>query len=160
RSPSASRDSLSCERTWSEPQIDREEEAAARRERRHVDVAGYGLVAEVRHLRIEPLVRGEPQQVAATEREPCRPQPEVVRDRGRQLVGDVHLAQLEVGAVLYVDLGVPARPGADPAVAVRDLVDRVSERVVQELRQVDDVPAVLPVPQEPETEALVAEVAG
>src|SRR2546425_9536547 len=42
---------------WSEPHVDREEEAAARRERRPVDVPRDRLIAKIRHLGVEPLVR-------------------------------------------------------------------------------------------------------
>src|SRR3989442_11665775 len=52
----------------SEPQVDREEEAARRRERRYVDVPDDRLVSEVRHFGVEPLVRRGPQQIAPAER--------------------------------------------------------------------------------------------
>src|SRR5205809_1797451 len=52
----------------SEVQVDGEEDAPARRERRDVDVARDRLVAEVRHLRIDAPELRDPDQVAAAQR--------------------------------------------------------------------------------------------
>src|SRR5438105_14198897 len=79
----------------------------------------------------------------------------------RQLVTDVELAQLQVGSVLDVHLGLRVQrvgPCGNPGVPGRLLIHGVPGRIVQQLRQVDDVPAVLPLPREAEAEAFVRQV--
>src|SRR5918998_3614245 len=67
----------------SEPHVDGEEEAAARRVRRDVDVPRDRLVAEVADLGVEPAIVGEGEQVAAAELEP-----DVARAAGEHAVAE------------------------------------------------------------------------
>ena len=111
----------------------------------------------------ETPVRSKPKQIAPRERESRRANggPEEARDRPfRNVVREIQLPQLDVGAALHVGLGEPLpeaidaiRPGGHEVLAVRP-------GVVQKLGQVDDVTALLVVPQHAEGEAVEIHVAG
>src|SRR2546421_5541410 len=133
----------------SEVQVDGEEEAPAGRERRDVDVARDRLVAEVRHFRIDAPELRDPDQIAAAERHggvAHAVAEQLVHRAGRQMVGERRLAQLEVGRILDIRLRYPLeqqRPALPPT---RGPIHAVPEQVEEQLRQVDHVPPVLPVP--------------
>src|SRR5687767_12402488 len=85
--------------SWSEPQVDREEEAAVRRERCHVDVPHDRLVAEVADFRIEPAIGGDTEQIATAQTEPrlaCARTEQAPGERLREVIRERHLAELEV----------------------------------------------------------------
>src|SRR5688572_5440432 len=89
----------------SEPHVEVEEERTARRERREVDEAANGLVAEVVHFRIgAPVVRLR-EQVTAREADAnvTRAAAEqALSHLLRERVGERELAQLDERTILYV----------------------------------------------------------
>src|SRR5918995_7240646 len=155
-------DAFSWSASWSESQIDGEEEAAARWERRYVDVSHDSLVTEVADLGIQAAIAGNPKQVTPTQAQPCMPHvpPEhALRKGGRQIVRHVQLTKLEVRCILHIGRGQSRRPVGEP-LGTRFLIVRgVLTQVVQELGQVDDVAALLPVEQEADREAMDVEIA-
>src|SRR6185312_7154315 len=153
----------------SEPQVDREPEAPARRERRHVDVPADWLVAEVADLRIHSgVIRVRPQIASAeTQLRAANSAGHPLYHRRRKLVRHRDLSKLEERRILDVHRGLLRKePQAVRALGrlhapIRDrvrIVGRVLTQIVEELGQVDDAAAILPVQQSVDVE--VAEPEG
>src|SRR5919112_987941 len=155
-------DAFSWSASWSESQIDGEEEAAARWERSYVDVSHDSLVTEVADLGIQAAIAGNPKQVTPTQAQPCMPHvpPEhALRKGGRQIVRHVQLAEFEVRGILHIRRREPGGPVGEPLGTPLLIVRGVLTEIVQELGQIDYVTALLPVEEKAHREAMNIEIA-
>src|SRR3954466_12170104 len=149
--------------SWSEPQVDREEEAATRREGSHVDVPHDRLVGKVADLWIESAIRGDPKEVASRQREPRVPDgpaKQARRQRLGEVVREVHLSQLEVRSVLDIGFAEACSKTIDPLrpTTCCGVVLAVCRNVVQEFRQIDDVASILPIKQKSQSKPVEVDV--
>src|ERR1051326_5289797 len=144
----------------SEPEVDGEVEAPARRIRRDVDVPRARLVPEIADLRIEAMVRRrQPEEVPRTHRDLRRAHaaPQAPDGPRRQVPAHRHLPHLHERGRPDVGGGGAAGPRADARVA-RLAVGRVLVGVLQQAGQVDHVSTLLPVHQRVEAHGLPREV--
>src|SRR3989440_3255925 len=155
-------------RVWSRGAIsevhrEREEEAAGRRIGREILAAIDVLVAEVRDLGVEALVRRPSDQVAAAQL--WAHSPHVAAEQGAhevvgQLIRQDHLPQLQEGGILDVDRLARSRgmEGGEPCLGGgRVRGDPVLVEYV--LRDVHDVATVPPIEQPVELEVLERDLA-
>ena len=151
-------------KSWSESQAHREPVAPARWEGGHIDITPDRLVPEVAHLGIHPGVIGMGPQIAAAEAQIRCPDatPESRNHCLRNLERQRELAQLQERAVFDVDRSLlgeqPEAVGALGRLqcSVRywiGVVGSVLAQVVEELGQIDDAAAVLPVQQPVQTQS-------